>query len=713
MKKNPTFGAAKPLPGQPGYRVSESEVLEKEAKEMESRLRMLQERLKQDEESLPPSDKSGTKWKSARQDKGSIRSYAKDVHEKIKNKPTIQSSDPNAKATAKARRSARDNEQGVNFKNKNIDQWSINDVSDWLTSMMLGQYIPAFKQNEISGSLILDISLEDLDYMGITILGHRKVLLKSIEDLRKNKRITMEITAPAPSASSSNIVRTNSNPDMQKLRLESKSVNGPLSVPSQHQHQHQPSSHHMFRSTSADEDYNSTTNNSTTNNTTSGNSSVTGERKLSSAPHQKSVPIHWSNAQPLSSNKVINEDLPVNLADGVYDEDAERRAFQRAVMEWRTGKVTDNKNEIKSKSEPCKKKTDSQTSLSSKMNSNNDINDNDNGVVGDDSLWNNPFVDSINSKNDKVVDDVVEVEVMDEEAERRAFQRAVQEWRSGKADTTTSTTTTATPRTVTISDNNSNSSARSPRNQSAVLSSVDKKYRPQSRNDNDEKSVSSSGNSDNSNNRRKGSKGEGGGGVSSLAEGVLDEAKEHEEFRKAVDAWRTGSSTSTSDKPRLLADKLSLDMEQQYEVNAAKILEQKEFAKNKLLEANRILAEVRSKSSSANNEMKSNMTVEDIDADDEENDMDDDDDEDYSSGWRNNNPIVREAHSASPRYNNGCDNDDDDDGQLSEASSLEEQEERSRTNGTHIEVSLIESTMGLQDNLAEKYYEVEEASEED
>ena len=34
--------------------------------------------------------------------------------------------------------------------------------------------------------------LDDLDYMGVTVLAHRKLILKGIEDLRKNKRVTIQ-----------------------------------------------------------------------------------------------------------------------------------------------------------------------------------------------------------------------------------------------------------------------------------------------------------------------------------------------------------------------------------------------------------------------------------------------------------------------------------------------------------------------------------------
>lgn len=75
--------------------------------------------------------------------------------------------------------------------------WTISDVGEWLISLSLSQYVEIFCQNEIAGPILLDISLEDLDYMGISILGHRKTLLKGIEDLRTNRRVTIALAAPA------------------------------------------------------------------------------------------------------------------------------------------------------------------------------------------------------------------------------------------------------------------------------------------------------------------------------------------------------------------------------------------------------------------------------------------------------------------------------------------------------------------------------------
>jgi hypothetical protein len=68
--------------------------------------------------------------------------------------------------------------------------------------------------------ILLDINLEDLDYMSITALGHRKAILKGVEDLRKKKRFVEDRASRGDTASNtvaavaatSTIQRTRSNP---------------------------------------------------------------------------------------------------------------------------------------------------------------------------------------------------------------------------------------------------------------------------------------------------------------------------------------------------------------------------------------------------------------------------------------------------------------------------------------------------------------------
>ncbi len=63
--------------------------------------------------------------------------------------------------------------------------WSTYDVGDWLTHLQMPQYQEIFRMNEINGELLIDMTLDDLDYLNITVLGHRKTIMKAIEEIRR------------------------------------------------------------------------------------------------------------------------------------------------------------------------------------------------------------------------------------------------------------------------------------------------------------------------------------------------------------------------------------------------------------------------------------------------------------------------------------------------------------------------------------------------
>jgi hypothetical protein len=136
--------------------------------------------------------------------------------------------------------------------------------------MNLQTYISVFSQNEMSGPILLDISLSDLDYMGITILGHRKIILKSIEDLRKNKKITMNLLASPTKVSQEpvvEIVRSHSAEMNSSARhIVSKSYDGPSKTSATSLHE---------------------------------------EALKEEKNKQESNKVHWSHLEPLSSNIVI------------------------------------------------------------------------------------------------------------------------------------------------------------------------------------------------------------------------------------------------------------------------------------------------------------------------------------------------------------------------------------------------------------------------
>ena len=392
MKKS-AFGAPKPLPGEAGYKKEKaSEVLEKETREMELKLKMLQERMQNDammNKSVSKQDcVNGNKWNSSREDKGSFTSYAKDLQEKYKKQTSnipmssILSGtiDPALKATANARRANRQqnsdsNSSAVDFRNKNVEDWTVDDVSLWLDSILLSQHIDKFATNAINGPILLDISLNDLDYMGITVLGHRKVLLKGIEDLRINKKVTIKLTAPSLTTSQSK------SPDSVQSKVA--------------------------------------TNNS-----------------LRSHDTNDSSKVHWSHLEPISSNKVEgNGKLMINPADNdVFDEEAEREAFKAAVMEWRSGNSSSSDNNSANKTKVTIE-YEGQVSIKKQ----------------DSNMWHNPF--GATGNNSASFDDSGDEDnnvvtnshgksllhgALDEETEHAEFVKAVDAWRNGGKVTTTS-----------------------------------------------------------------------------------------------------------------------------------------------------------------------------------------------------------------------------------------------------------------------------------
>jgi class 3 adenylate cyclase len=68
------------------------------------------------------------------------------------------------------------------------------DVVVWLRSLGLGKYEAVFRENEISERVLPNLTADDLKELGVTALGHRRILLDAIAALRN------DTTAPGPSS---------------------------------------------------------------------------------------------------------------------------------------------------------------------------------------------------------------------------------------------------------------------------------------------------------------------------------------------------------------------------------------------------------------------------------------------------------------------------------------------------------------------------------
>src|SRR5215472_14015023 len=58
------------------------------------------------------------------------------------------------------------------------------DITAWLRTLGLERYEQAFRDNEINESVLLKLTTEDLKELGVIAVGHRRILLDAIADLR-------------------------------------------------------------------------------------------------------------------------------------------------------------------------------------------------------------------------------------------------------------------------------------------------------------------------------------------------------------------------------------------------------------------------------------------------------------------------------------------------------------------------------------------------
>lgn len=90
-----------------------------------------------------------------------------------------------------------------------LPDMSPSDVGAWLSSLSLQQYAAAFTSQGIDGGALSKLSASELQTLGISALGHRKKILKAIDDLKAHhttRLIAASDTRPPPSLASSHVV---------------------------------------------------------------------------------------------------------------------------------------------------------------------------------------------------------------------------------------------------------------------------------------------------------------------------------------------------------------------------------------------------------------------------------------------------------------------------------------------------------------------------
>jgi class 3 adenylate cyclase/predicted ATPase len=75
------------------------------------------------------------------------------------------------------------------------------DVAAWLGGLGLEQYAPAFRDNDVDGEVLRELTADDLISMGVTSVGHRRKLLAAIAALRSDAPPVAARVAPAAAVS--------------------------------------------------------------------------------------------------------------------------------------------------------------------------------------------------------------------------------------------------------------------------------------------------------------------------------------------------------------------------------------------------------------------------------------------------------------------------------------------------------------------------------
>src|ERR1700682_5558050 len=72
------------------------------------------------------------------------------------------------------------------------------DVGAWLRDLGLERYVPAFRDNEIDERVLPSLTTKDLKDLGVTLVGHRRLLLDAIAAIGDEVPTATATTSPVP-----------------------------------------------------------------------------------------------------------------------------------------------------------------------------------------------------------------------------------------------------------------------------------------------------------------------------------------------------------------------------------------------------------------------------------------------------------------------------------------------------------------------------------
>ncbi|KAG6964022.1 hypothetical protein JG688_00007883 [Phytophthora aleatoria] len=263
---NGVFGKPKPLRSK---LAKASDQLEEDAQVMEARLRqlrvtMLEEKQKRDIEL--PLKHAGNRWRSAREDRGSVRQYARDVQDKKTSKKK-ESSHTGTKTKKSSSRS-----KLTVLSPATVEQWTVPQVLEWLVTIGLEEFHSGFEFHQVTGKILLNLSPAGYEKLGVFKLSARNRLLAEMEQIRAQQ------------------VKKEGQNGTEAAEIIDSKLRDSQRVP-----------------------------------------------EISSPPSKLPAKTHWSHVAPLSENAATNGDgpVPVNLADGEFNEGESHASFMKALLEWR------------------------------------------------------------------------------------------------------------------------------------------------------------------------------------------------------------------------------------------------------------------------------------------------------------------------------------------------------------------------------------------
>ncbi|XP_076819198.1 uncharacterized protein LOC143464965 isoform X4 [Clavelina lepadiformis] len=92
---------------------------------------------------------------------------------------------PKTSSSTSFPKSGVENSPVLSKEEKPLIEWTVEDVGNWLDNLGMGMYGQVFMENEIDGSHLPDLGKEELQELGVTRVGHRLTLERSLKKLKK------------------------------------------------------------------------------------------------------------------------------------------------------------------------------------------------------------------------------------------------------------------------------------------------------------------------------------------------------------------------------------------------------------------------------------------------------------------------------------------------------------------------------------------------